>query len=157
MPKPRGTKLKGTEREGVTVHLGFDTDRGVDPVHGGTYSHTYEIKACCVVCRGYGTTTKSRVELEAPNLWIPRDVGLVVVGPRGCSVIRESPRRATTEPIIPWPYLGALRRQRNGFLSDREMQDYLRLERQSIAQLVRWASFRPDPRHGPSYSDTVDP
>lgn len=121
-PKARGPRLRGTTNEGVTVQVssGYDWSG-----------------ACCVVCRGYGAIAKSRVELEAPMLWIPRDVGLVVVGPGGCSVIREAPRRKITEPLVRWPY-GSSRLP---------AEDASRLQRAALAQLVRWVSARPDPRH----------
>lgn len=140
-PKPRGKILRGTAKEGVSIHLGFHTDRS-EPGEMPGYSHTAEVTACCAVCKGYGTTKRSRVENEAPTLWVPRDVGLVVVGPGGCSVLKESPVRKITEPIIPWPYRG-----RPASIARISEQDVSRLERQAINQLVRWVSFRPDPRH----------
>lgn len=75
----------------------------------------------CPTCSGRGYTAASRVEREAPTLWVPRDVGLVAVGARGCRVVKPSPRRRKPEP------LAATRRQLN--------------------DLVRWVSHRPDPRH----------
>ena len=72
----------------------------------------------CPDCGGKGYTSKSVVELEAPTLWIPRDVGLLEVSYRGTSVIREAPLR-----------------------------DYEDLTRAGINQLARWVSIRPDPRH----------
>lgn len=151
-PKPRGSRLRGTAREGVSIHLGFGVDRGVDP-RGWTYTHSFEIEACCTICKGYGTTTRSRVELEAPTVWIPRDVGLVAVGRGGCSVLKESPRRKITEPLLPWPYVtdGP---PATGRGSRMPPEDHARLQRQAIAQLVRWVSARPDPRHAP-YADKV--
>jgi hypothetical protein len=145
-PKPRGPKLRGTPREGVSVRLGYTVDKGEHP-RGGTYTHHVAVEACCAVCRGYGTTTRSRVELEAPTLWIPRDVGLVVVGPRGCSVLKEAPHRKVTEPIIPWPHLGY--RRVDGRTPRRRIseEDYSRLERQQLNIFARWVSARPDPRH----------
>lgn len=77
--------------------------------------------ALCWNCGGAGYLEKSRVEREAPTLWVPRDVGLVTVSARGCSVVKASPKRKTPEPIA------ATRRQLNA--------------------LVRWVSHRPDPRH----------
>lgn len=75
----------------------------------------------CWKCGGKGYLNKSRVELEAPTLWVPRDVGLVTVSARGCTVVKRSPRRVTPEPIA------------SG--------------RRSINDLVRWVSHRPDVRH----------
>lgn len=73
----------------------------------------------CPTCGGRGTTTASRVERDAPTLWVPRDVGLVVVDGRGSRLVRKSPRR-TEVPALSVGELG---------------------------QLVRWISMRPDPRH----------
>lgn len=137
-PKARGSSLRGKDIEGVTVFIGYHTDSGTKE-DGSTYSYQAIINACCMVCKGYGTTAKSRVELEAPMLWIPKDVGLIVVGPGGCSVLREAPQRKVTEPIIKWPY-------RNG-PSRLSPEDASRLNRSAISQLVRWTSARPDPRH----------
>jgi hypothetical protein len=71
----------------------------------------------CETCEGRGYMRKSVVETEAPTLWIPRDVGLIEASARGCSVVRRSP--INHEPAQNW----------------------------SIAELVRWTSLRPDPRH----------
>jgi hypothetical protein len=151
-PKPRGAKLRGTPREGVSVRLGYVTERGEHPA-GGTYSHTIAVEACCAVCKGYGTTAKSRVEEVAPTLWVPRDVGLVAVGPRGCAVLREAPRRTVTEPIIPWPYLGYAREDGPTPRRSTPPKDRSRLERQAINTFARWVSARPDPRHSRRATD----
>lgn len=144
--KSRGARHRGTDREGVTVDLGHGVERGADVRHRSdgspylsTWTRTYEVEACCVVCCGYGTTGRSRVEFEAPTLWVPRDCGLVAVGPTGdTAVLRESPRRKLTEPIIPWPYVDHRHDEKGGVG---------RVQRQAINQLVRWTSYRPDPRH----------
>lgn len=139
LPKPRGSRLKGTDREGETIHLGHGRETGTYP-DGSTYSHSYSINACCNICKGRGTVAKSKAELVAPYVWVPRDVGLIVVGPGGCSVLKEAPRNKTPEPILPWPFVAG----RNAKL-DEETSN--RIVRQSINQIVRWASYRPDPRH----------
>lgn len=138
-PKPRGPILKGTEREGVSIHLGFMVDRS-DPGEVPSYTHHLELTACCNVCKGRGTVAKSKAELLAPYVWVPRDVGLVVVGPRGCSVLKEAPRNKTPEPILPWPFVAG----RNSRLDEENSN---RVTRHSINQLARWVSYRPDPRH----------
>lgn len=138
--KARGKTYKGTDIEGVTVRLGDGTDRGVDK-HGATYTHHFVVVACCAVCKGYGTIEKSFVERVAPTLWVPRDVGLVVVGSAGIAqVLKKSPVNKLPEPIIPWPYTP-------GTNSRLTPENSNRVQRQTLAQLVRWASFRPDPRH----------
>lgn len=71
----------------------------------------------CPTCEGRGYLRKSVVEIEAPTLWIPNDVGLLEVDDRGCHVVRKSP--INHEPKRNW----------------------------SIGELVRWVSMRPDPRH----------
>lgn len=60
---------------------------------------------------------------DAPTLWVPRDVGLVIVEPWGdstrCRVVKDSPH----------------------------MQPSYALHDRQLGELVRWASARPDPRH----------
>lgn len=150
-PKPRGSRLRGTEKEGVTLHLGHGRDVGVLP-GGGTYSQGYEVTACCNVCKGYGTIDKCVVERDAPTLWVPQDVGLIEVDGRGCSVIKEAPLNKLPEPIVPAPYIA---RDSRGVASVDD-ENLNRMNRQAINALVRWTSFRPDPRHRPSYPDTVE-
>lgn len=106
----------------------------------------------CPTCNGKAGMP-SKVEREAPVLWIPKDVGLVAVGPNGCSVIREAPRRRVTESILPWPFVAS--DPRPGSRSTPE--DHSRRQRQGINQLIRWISARPDPRHSRLYSDRIDP
>jgi hypothetical protein len=72
----------------------------------------------CLVCDGRGYLTRSLVEQTAPTLWVPRDVGLAVVSERGVSIVRRAPWRET-KPLTP----------------------------HQLADLLRWVSFRPDPRH----------
>jgi len=82
--------------------------------YGGQWDHI-----ACPTCNGRGATTKSRVERDAPTLWIPADVGLVEVDGRGTRIVKKSPRR-TDVPALSVAELG---------------------------QFVRWISMRPDPRH----------
>jgi hypothetical protein len=76
----------------------------------------------CPTCKGKGVTIASRVEREAPTCWVPRDVGLIVVSETGSRIVKPSPKRKEVKA-----------------LGVRE-----------IAQLVRWVSMRPDPRHRPN-------
>lgn len=83
-------------------------------------------------------TRKSRVEQEGPVVWVPADVGLVVVDGQGCRVVKRSPKRKDPVSIFKPPFLLG--------------RDYgtdwaIRRERQSLNDLVRWVSHRPDPRH----------
>lgn len=87
----------------------------------------------CPRCAGKGYLDRSRVELEAPTLWVPRDVGLIEVDGRGCRVVRRSPKRPKAPGLLPVVDGLDVRRQR-----------------QALAQIIRWASNRPDPRHLPS-------
>lgn len=82
----------------------------------------------CPTCKGKGVTTPSRVEREAPTCWVPRDVGLIVVSASGSRVVKKSPKR----------------------------KDVPELGRHELAQLVRWVSMRPDPRHR-SQSSSAEP
>ena len=78
-------------------------------------------EAPCWACGGKGYLEQSRVEREAPTVWVPRDVGLVTVSARGCRVVKASPRRTDPKSIAP--------------------------TRKALNDLVRWVSHRPDPRH----------
>lgn len=99
------TKLVGPDEYAVRVNT-----------HTGGVVHIV-----CPTCGGRGYTAKSRVEQEAPTLWVPADVGLVTVYDSGNTrVVRKAPRRTTP------------RRE----LGPRE-----------VATAIRWASVRPDPRH----------
>jgi hypothetical protein len=131
-PKPRGNKRRGTDDEGVTISFGYGRDVGVDE-HGVTYSSRYHRDACCVTCKGYGTVDRSVVEEQAPTLWVPKDVGLVEVDGRGVRVIKQAPKNVLPKPII------------GGSAPQSEHEN--RLMRAGLAQLVRWSSARPDPRH----------
>lgn len=83
-------------------------------------THRYEW-VDCETCGGTGYIDRSRVEREAPTLWVPRDVGLVVVTGRNARVVKSAPRRRSTPE----------ERRVDGQLAD----------------AIRWASVRPDPRH----------
>lgn len=83
----------------------------------------------CDACNGRGYSERSRVELEAPKLWVPADVGLITVDENGqCKVRRKAPIRVAA-PRIPVEMAGEL------------------LDRARLTELVRWVSYRPDPRH----------
>jgi hypothetical protein len=79
-----------------------------------------EPRAVCPVCGGRGYERKARVELEAPTLWVPKDVGLIEVTPDGQTrIVRKAPVRR--KPVdIPQHWIG---------------------------HALRWVSVRPDPRH----------
>lgn len=72
--------------------------------------------------------TEAQLTLGASGkpLWVPEDVGLVVVDGRGCRVEREAPFNHSPEDII-----GG---RGDGMGSD-------------LHNLIRWVSARPDPRH----------
>jgi hypothetical protein len=72
----------------------------------------------CEECGGKGYKEKSRVEREAPTLFVPPDVGLVEVTGSRCNVIRKS-------PVCPPKNLSP----------------------EQLGTLARWISLRPDPRH----------
>lgn len=130
-PRPRGSTYRGTDREGVTINFGHGSDSGVLP-DGSTYYHSYEKTACCLVCNGYGRVGKTKVELEAPMLWVPRDVGLVEVSGRGVTVIKSAPARKAPRLLTGLDEPDERRNQ---------------LARHGLAQLVRYSSHYGDPRH----------
>lgn len=130
-PKPRGSTLRGTSAEGVSINYGYGRDQGTHE-DGSTYSHGYSKTACCVVCRGYGRVGKTRVELEAPVLWIPPDVGLVEVDGRRVTVVKRAPKRKAPRLLT-----GV----------DEPDEGKNRVARHSLSQLVRWSSHYGDPRH----------
>lgn len=75
----------------------------------------------CETCGGAGHLEKSLAEREGPTLWVPADVGLVLVDRRGTKVARKSPRRNEVPALSP----------------------------SQLGDIVRWVSVRPDPRHHP--------
>lgn len=81
----------------------------------------------CDACGGKGHEGISRVERDAPTIWAPKDVGLIVVDGVGTHLVRKAPRRAAV------PQLGP----------------------HELGQLVRFVSMRPDPRHQPRQSAAV--
>lgn len=90
----------------------------------------------CPTCGGRGCSELSRVEREAPTLWVPKDVGLVEVDARGITVVKRAPRNKTPKPIV-----GAL------FHDRLSPEDSNRLMRHSLNEFARWISNRPDARH----------
>lgn len=92
-------------------------------------------RVTCPTCGGTGYQEKSLVEREWPMLWVPKDVGLIVVRSSGDSVIvRHSPRRKAPLRSIAGYDLP-------------EEEELNRRQRQAINDLARWASNRPDMRH----------
>ncbi len=73
----------------------------------------------CRACDHKGYIGVSRAEEEAPTLWIPRDVGLIEVGENGARVVKRAPTRKRVT----------------------------QLSGQQLADILRWTSARPDPRH----------
>lgn len=98
----------GHSREAATEHL---RRRGFGRTYVGP----------CPTCHGLGYQQESpAVRAGAPYLWIPSDVGLVVVDDSGkATVWKRAPRR---DPKF-------------------RMTDRL------LGDLIRWVSVRPDPRH----------
>ena len=114
------------ERPGV-CRKGIRQHTLIGPVQWRTVGYQPDVGLPCDRCGGKGYAELSRVERDAPKCWIPRDVGLVVVTGNGTRVVRKSPRRKEV------PTLG----------------------RSEIADLVRWISAHPDPRHH-EHSATAD-
>lgn len=99
---------------------GFSAERAAEWVARWPKLEEWEF-VTCPTCGGKGYIERSRVEREAPTLWVPRDVGLVIVNGSGVTVVKPSPTRGDPEPIAP--------------------------TRKALNDLVRWVSHRPDPRH----------
>lgn len=72
----------------------------------------------CAECGGKGHVGPSLVETEAPRCWVPRDLGLIVITGRGQREIKPAPKHGFDD-----------------------------LSRRDVADLLRWVSARPDPRH----------
>lgn len=101
-------------------HKGKREARLIGPLPENRSAYRPYVMYPCQTCDGKGYVEKSLVEREWPTLWIPRDVGLIEVDARGCHVTRKSPVRKEVPAV------------EAGF---------------QIAELIRWVSVRPDPRH----------
>lgn len=137
---PRGTPKGSLVRLPVPAVLRPQSCRYVDgePVYSdhdleqAIHSQGHELVPC-PTCRGKGCAALSRVETEAPTLWVPKDVGLVEVYPSGATAIRRhAPKTKNPKTIL-------------GEVVEDERR--ARARRQALADLVRWTSYRPDPRH----------
>jgi len=113
--------------EGCSYHGGSTRTKIRVPVpavreslhRGRAVSHAKDwTRIRCPGCDGLGSAEFAAIVREAPTLWIPRDVGLILVDGRSAEVFREAPLLEPEE-----------------------------LDRKTLGQLVRWVSARPDPRH----------
>lgn len=73
----------------------------------------------CDACDGKAWVDKSRVEKEAPMVWIPPDVGLIEVDGLGCKFTKYAPVNEDRQELSP----------------------------SLVGLLARWISIRPDPFH----------
>lgn len=89
------------------------------PFQGRHPRPRWRVDVPCETCGGKGYLDVSRVEREAPTLWVPRDVGLIEVDGAGCKIRKKAPVNRDVPDTSP----------------------------QSLAWMVRWVSARPDPRH----------
>lgn len=121
--------------DGVSKKILLEGDAYTDAVTDWVRERTQRAEdgVVCPTCGGKGYVAKSRVEDEAPTLWVPADVGLIEVGGNGCTVVRKSPRRPNALGLLHHSYPADARN--------------LRAARQHANQVARWASNRPDPRH----------
>jgi len=94
------------------------------------YARWYEV--VCPTCAGAGVVGESpAVRAGAPKLWVPDDVGLVLVEESGRTIVAKRAPRRESDRRAPHGYHSGLV----------ELSDY------QLADLIRWASVRPDPRH----------
>jgi hypothetical protein len=136
-------RRNGRERGPFTVRLPvpyarIDTSTHTNPGWAWYGVEEAERAVRCPTCAGKGYVDRSRVEAESPTLWVPRDVGLIEITARGCRVTRKSPRRPDAPGLIP---VNSGSTPKAG--------------RQAVAQLVRWTSNRPDPRHARLRAETT--
>lgn len=85
----------------------------------------------CETCNGLGDVGLAKLIEDAPTLWIPADVGLITVNARGTKVVKEAPAHEFGGD--------GKTRDRWGVTGDLTMDE--------MADLARWISARPDPRH----------
>jgi hypothetical protein len=112
--------LKSFSRSPCPAHCHKDTRKG-SKTEGERirFSRSKRHYVLCTACDGKGYLELSTAEKEAPTLWVPRDLGLVEVSESGCRVIKQAPIRKSVPPLVG----------------------------QQLHDLVRWTSFRNDPRH----------
>lgn len=111
-----------------------DSDLGNIERHTEYALEEAERGVVCPVCDGKGYLAKSRVEREAPTLWVPSDSGLVVVRDNGSThIVKHAPKRKDAFGLL-WT---------GGAYSN------IKVARQHANKVARWASNRPDPRHLP--------
>jgi hypothetical protein len=87
---------------------------------GVDYSRVY--RGSCPTCRGVGWIMEAGAVLaDAPYVWVPDDVGLVIVGDHGATaVVRKAPRNFFPDPLTSGD--------------------------KGVADLIRWVATRPDSR-----------
>lgn len=97
----------------------------------------------CLTCRGQGWIAEApAVRADAPPLWVPDDVGLVVIDATGKPhTAKKAPRRK--------PH-GADRGDLTLARIVTRSGDGVNLSDAQLADLVRWVSCRPDPGHAPA-------
>lgn len=122
----RGEFRGDLSRDPTPCHKGKREQRFIGPLTANEsryYTDRYRrrVTVKCDACNGKGHGGVSRVESEAPTLWVPSDVGLIEVDGRGTTLVKRSPRRKEV------PALSAA----------------------ELGQFVRFVSMRPDPRHAP--------
>lgn len=128
-------------REQRAMTVGWARRSGRPDAHawrGVDYARRYV--ATCPTCRGAGSIADPpATRAGAPRLWVPPDVGLVVVSPAGrAEVVKKAPRRPNPPPAD-----GDLTLAR---IATRAGQGVTLTDAQ-LAELVRWVSVRPDERH----------
>lgn len=121
----------GTIHMGVVDRRTSEQRRDLYRVRGfASVDRSRAYSAQCPTCRGEGWIAEApAVRAGAPKLWVPADVGLIVIAGEKSRVIKRAPRRS----------------QKPGRAAEAALAPVLGDAR--LADLIRWVSYRPDVRH----------
>lgn len=114
---------------GAWCHAG-EVTFGTRAIADGYASYARRYTVECPTCQGRGWIAESpATRADAPKLWVPDDVGLVLVEETGKTIVaKKAPRR-------------------NVYANRYEPSPAVEFSDFTFGQFVRWVSVRPDPRH----------